>query len=213
MCTCWHVIIPAQWIPVADKAYRRSTREPEPKPQGNYWSRCSLFVHFSHFRLLVWNTARILTKLDRNMYPMSSIKLGHFRPIPKGWSGAEWHRSKIGIILENLLQNHSLDQRTKCICVSDPHECISSIQICNFNKIVIFFTCFWPVLRAPPVTYCDQAFSVIRQIIYIFNFFARTAEWILMKIGKDEVLEVSYKCYFFFCKIHPGGDPRLDEKR
>ena len=32
---------------------------------------------------------------------------------------------------------------------------------------------------------------------HIFNFFSRTAWWILMKLGRDEVLMVPYKCCCF----------------
>ena len=42
--------------------------------------------------------------------------------------------------------------------------------------------------------------SVVRRPsvnFHIFNFFSRTAWWILMKLGRDEVLMVPYKCCCF----------------
>ena len=52
------------------------------------------------------------------------------------------------------------------------------------------------------VSYCHSAPSVVRPSVrrrnsvnfHIFNFFSRTAGWILMKLGRDEVLMVPYKC-------------------
>ena len=39
---------------------------------------------------------------------------------------------------------------------------------------------------------------------HIFNFFSRTAWWILMKLGRDEVLMVSYKCCCFSARSAQG---------
>ena len=64
------------------------------------------------------------------------------------------------------------------------------------------------------VSYCHSAPSVVRPSVvrrpsvrpssvrpsvnfHIFNFFSRTAWWILMKLGRDEVLMVPYKCCCF----------------
>ena len=54
------------------------------------------------------------------------------------------------------------------------------------------------------VSYCLSAPSVVRPSVrrpsvnfHIFNFFSRTAWWILMKLGRDEVLMVPYKCCCF----------------
>ena len=62
------------------------------------------------------------------------------------------------------------------------------------------------------VSYCHSALSVVRPSVvrpsssvvvrpsvnfHIFNFFSRTAWWILMKLGRDEVLMVPYKCCCF----------------
>ena len=63
--------------------------------------------------------------------------------------------------------------------------------------------------------------SVVRRPsvnFHIFNFFSRTAWWILMKLGRDEVLMVPYKCCCFSdrsaqgriqggAKIGHGGSP------
>ena len=39
---------------------------------------------------------------------------------------------------------------------------------------------------------------------HIFNFFSRTAWWILMKLGRDEVLMVPYKCCCFSARSPQG---------
>ena len=39
---------------------------------------------------------------------------------------------------------------------------------------------------------------------HIFNFFSRTAWWILMKLGRDEVLMVPYKCCCFSARSAQG---------
>ena len=39
---------------------------------------------------------------------------------------------------------------------------------------------------------------------YIFNFFSRTAWWILIKLGRDEVLMVPYKCCCFSARSAKG---------
>ena len=62
--------------------------------------------------------------------------------------------------------------------------------------------------------------SVVRPSVnfHIFNFFSRTPWWILMKLGRDEVLMVPYKCCCFSdrsaqgriqggAKIGHGGSP------
>ena len=39
---------------------------------------------------------------------------------------------------------------------------------------------------------------------HIFDFFSRTAWWILMKLGRDEVLMVPYKCCCFLARSAQG---------
>ena len=48
--------------------------------------------------------------------------------------------------------------------------------------------------------------SVVRPSVnfHIFNFFSRTAWWILMKLGRDEVLMVPYKCCCFSARSAQG---------
>ena len=60
------------------------------------------------------------------------------------------------------------------------------------------------------VSYCHSSLSVVirrRPSIdfHIFNFFSRIASWILMKLGIDEVLMVSYKCCCFSAGSTRGG--------
>ena len=73
--------------------------------------------------------------------------------------------------------------------------------------------------------YCHSAPSIVcppSVNFHIFNFFSRTAWWILMKLGIDEVLMVPYKCCCFSArspqgriqggaKIGHGVDPLLQE--
>ena len=63
------------------------------------------------------------------------------------------------------------------------------------------------------VSYCHSAPSVVRRPsvrpsssvnFHIFNFFSRTAWWILMKLGRDEVLMVPDKCCCFSARSAQG---------
>ena len=63
------------------------------------------------------------------------------------------------------------------------------------------------------VSYCHSAPSVVRPSVvvcrpsvnfHIFIFFSRTAWWILMKLGRDEVLMVPYKCCCFSARSAQG---------
>ena len=66
------------------------------------------------------------------------------------------------------------------------------------------------------MSYCHSAPSVVRpssvvvvvvrlaQTFHIFDFFSRTAWWILMKLGRDEVLMVPYKCCCFSARSAQG---------
>ena len=63
------------------------------------------------------------------------------------------------------------------------------------------------------VSFCHSAPSIIRPSLsvrrpsvnfHIFNFFSRTAWWILMNLGRDEVLMVPYKCCCFSARSAQG---------
>ena len=63
------------------------------------------------------------------------------------------------------------------------------------------------------VSYCHSAPSVVRPSVrrpsssvnfHIFDFFSRTTWWILMKLGRDEVLMVPYKCCCFSARSPQG---------
>ena len=57
--------------------------------------------------------------------------------------------------------------------------------------------------------------SVVRPSVnfHILNFFSRTAWWILMKLGRDEVLMVPYKCCCFSDRSAKGADPGRGKNR
>ena len=62
------------------------------------------------------------------------------------------------------------------------------------------------------VSFCHSAPSVVRPSVrrpssvnfHIFDFFSRTASWILMKLGMHEVLMVPYKCCCFSARSPQG---------
>ena len=76
----------------------------------------------------------------------------------------------------------------------------------------------WDIFSSPEpkaqVSYCHSAPSVVRPSVrpssssvvnfHIFNFFYRTAWWILMKLGMHEVLMVPYKCCCFSARSAQG---------
>ena len=83
----------------------------------------------------------------------------------------------------------------------------------NIFKRKLF--CRIPVFSSPEpkaqVSYCHSAPSVVRPSVrrpsvnfYVFNFFSRTAWWILMTLGRDEVLMVPYKCCCFSARSAQG---------
>ena len=98
-----------------------------------------------------------------------------------------------------------------------------------YNMKAVFFSSS-PEPKAQ-VSYCHSAPSVVRPSVcrpssvrrpsvnfHIFNFFSRIAWWILMKLGRDEVFMVPYKCCCFSdrsaqgriqggAKIGHGGSP------
>ena len=88
-----------------------------------------------------------------------------------------------------------------------------------FHSEVKFLTRFSSPEPKAQVSYCHSAPSVVRQSVrrrpsssvvrtsvnfHIFNFFSRTAWWILMKFGRDEVLMVPYKCSCFLARSAEG---------
>ena len=76
--------------------------------------------------------------------------------------------------------------------------------LCNGDIQRVFFSSPEPKAR---VSYCHSAPSVVRPSsvnFHIFDFFSRTAWWILMKLGRDEVLMVPYKCCCFLARSAQG---------
>ena len=70
------------------------------------------------------------------------------------------------------------------------------LRLSSGDNHLIFFSSPEPKAQ---VSYCHSAPSVVRPSVnfHIFNFFSRTAWWILMKLGRDEVLMIPYKCCCF----------------
>ena len=63
----------------------------------------------------------------------------------------------------------------------------------------------WPILAH--LSWRLKSSVVVRRrplIFHIFDFFSRTAWWILMKLGRDEVLMVPYKCCCFSARSTQG---------
>ena len=114
-------------------------------------------------------------------WPQNSIHLFH-------GSGAlfwhdPWHGLKIVyiyfMVVEHFLAH--LSQRLKwAIVIAHRPSSVRPSSVCP------------SVVRRPSVNF------------YIFNFFSRTAWWILMKLGKDEVLMVPYKCCCFSARSAQG---------
>ena len=89
-------------------------------------------------------------------------------------------------------------------------------ESCSTWKIKLVFSSPEPKAQ---VSYCHSAPSVVRPSVVvrrrpssssssvnfnIFNFFSRTAWWILMKLGMHEVLMVPYKCCCFSARSAQG---------
>ena len=103
-----------------------------------------------------------------------------------------------------VLEIHSL------LHVSVP---LSLCALAHWGEILyIVFSSPEPKAR---VSYCHSALSVVRpsvvvlpsvwgKLFHIFDFFSRTAWWILMKLGRDEVLMVPYKCCCFSASSAQG---------
>ena len=82
----------------------------------------------------------------------------------------------------------------------------AKITIDNLSLQISFSAIFSSPEPKAQVSYCHSAPSVVRPSVrpssssvnfHIFNFFSRTAWWILMKLGMHEVLMVPYKCSCF----------------
>ena len=93
------------------------------------------------------------------------------------------------------------------------------------------WTCSFMIFSSPEpkarVSYCHSAPSVVRRLssvnFHIFDFLSRTAWWILMKLVRDKVLMVPYKCCCFSARSPQGriqggakighrGSPSSDRK-
>ena len=80
-----------------------------------------------------------------------------------------------------------------------------NVKLCSINFAANISVFSSPEPKAQ-VSYFHSAPSVVRPSVnfYIFNFFSRTAWWILMKLGSDEVLMVPYKCCCFSARSAQG---------
>ena len=62
----------------------------------------------------------------------------------------------------------------------------------------------WAIVIAHRLSSVHPSSSVRPKTFHIFNFFSRTAWWILMKLGRNEVLVVPYKCCCFSARSAQG---------
>ena len=143
------------------------------------------------------------------------------------------------MILESTI-NLTMSPQTIWICVQKQligHHLIVSSEITqlrfrnNSASAVSFFAFLalwrfgWLFSSPEPkaqVSYCHSAPSVVRPSVvrpsvnfHIFNFFSRTAWWILMKLGRDEVFMVPYKCCCFSARSAQGriqGGARIGQR-
>ena len=89
------------------------------------------------------------------------------------------------------------------------------------NQVISLYRIIENTLFSSPepkarVSYCHSAPSIVRRPsfrpsirpssvnFHIFDFFSRTAWWILMKLGRDELLMVPYKCCCFSARSPQG---------
>ena len=75
----------------------------------------------------------------------------------------------------------------------------------------------WAIVIAHRPSSVRPSSSVRRPSVnfHIFNFFSRTAWWILMKLGRDEVLMVPYKCCCFSARSAQGriqGEAKIGQR-
>ena len=106
-------------------------------------------------------------------------------------------------LIDSCTENQKTDtDESADLCKSAEAGFVSTIMICE-----------WIVFSSPEpkaqVSYCHSALSVRPSpssvnLFHIFNFFSRTAWWILMKLAKDEVLMVPYKCCCFSARSAQG---------
>ena len=145
-------------------------------------------------------------------------------------SSISWSVVSAGLNIPIILRCRVVFRLLFIFQVSDPYM-IADIII-GLNLFSVVFSSPEPKAQ---VSYCHSAPSVVRPSVvrpsvrrpssvrpsvnfHIFNFFSRTAWWILMKLGRDEVLMVPYKCCCFSdrsaqgriqggAKIGHGGSP------
>ena len=118
--------------------------------------------------------------------------------------------SNVGSILLCIVANIFITLWTTTV----PKSYANALQI-MILQIFSFFSSPEPKAQ---VSYCHSAPSIVRPSVvrrrpsvvrpsvnfHIFNFFSRTAWWILMKLGRDEVLMVPYKCCCFSYRSAQG---------
>ena len=111
-----------------------------------------------------------------------------------------------------------------------PWKSFNDLHYLPMSYIISPWICPHIIFSSPEpkaqLSYCHSASSVVRPSVrrpasvrrpsvnfHIFDFFSRTAWWILMKLGRYEVLMVPYKCCCFSARsaqgrIQGGGKSR-----
>ena len=99
------------------------------------------------------------------------------------------------------------------VCIYSISQISFDILSIRINICILWSTIIYEgILFSSPesnaqVSYCHSTPSVVVRPsvnFHIFNFFSRTTWWILMKLGRDEVLIVPYKCCCFSARSLKG---------
>ena len=173
-----------------------------------------------HFRLLLWNQ---WTEFNETWQEARSQP-----PLPCLCFSGRWKKKdgRSGLRLAETFSTSSLKSRNGI------QRNLTGSKISMSSTKFVFFGPIgktrwppwpligWDIFSSPEpkaqVSYCHSAPSVVRPSVvrpsvvrpsvnfYIFNFFSRTAGWILMKLGRDEVLMVPYKCCCFSARSAQG---------
>ena len=118
--------------------------------------------------------------------------------------------------LRSIVTHRDHFVRRPSICLSvRPSVCLSVCQTriamyrrrhMHSSECCHYFLLAHPSRRLEWAIVIARCLSSVRPLTFhIFDFFSRTAWWILMKLGRDEILMVPYKCCYFRPDLPRGG--------